>query len=170
MENIRPIMKIITDTNLIISTDSAEILASQFKTSTYQLIIISISSFAAVTSAIFSWRSSRKTAETSYGLFINELNKEYASIKDRWWDEYNPKFEQGVLNKNKDRMCGFFEKICGLYYRKTIKKGDFWVYSAMMKTPVLIKYAKKHNLEEGTLNQYIKWIKENIPNFDEIKM
>lgn len=170
MSGISPLINEVVDTNLVVSTESAKILASQFLHSPLEFWLPLATSVAAVIAAIMSFLAAKKSADMSYGLFIDELNKEYTSIKDRWWDEYNPKFEQGVLNKNKDRMCGFFEKICGLYYRKVMKKGDFWAYSAMMKAPVLLKYAKKHNLEEGTLNQYNKWMKENIQDFDNIKI
>ena len=170
MSGIPSLIAKVVDANMTISTESAKILAGQFLHSPLEFWLPLATSVAAAIAAIMSFWASKKSADMSYRLFINELNKEYVSIKDRWWDEYNPKFEQGVLNKNKDRMCGFFEKICGLYYRKAINQGDLWAYFAMMKTPVLIKYAKKHNLDEGTLNQYTRWMKENIKDFDNIKV
>jgi len=170
MSGISSLINDVVDTNFVISTESAKILASQFLHSPFEFWLPLATSVAAAIAATMSFWASKKSADMSYRLFVNELNKEYAAIRDRWWDEYNPKIEQGVLNKNKDRMCGFFEKICGLYYRKVINKGDLWAYSAMMKTPVLLKYAKKYNLEEGTLNQYVRWMKESLQDFDNIKI
>lgn len=168
MSLISPLIAEAVDTNLIISTQSARILASQFTHTTQEFWLPLITSVAAVVAAFMSYLASRKSVQLTHNILINELNKEFAEIKDRMYDEFNENCESGILNKNKDRMCGFFEKICGLHQRKLLNNGELFAYSAIMKTRVLMKYAKVHNTKEDTLNQYVLWLKKNVKDFDSI--
>lgn len=159
MSGIGPLINEITNTNLVISTSSAKILAQQFKSSAWEFWLPLLTSVAAAVAAYMSFLASKQSLNLSHQLFLNELNKEYAALSARLFDEYTPNLP--VSNKNKKNICNFFQKICGLYYHKLIKKEELSCYNIDLFNEPFVEYAKSKNKEERTLGSYIRWLHEN---------
>lgn len=161
MNEIGPITKIITDTNILISTDSARILVDQFREPIWKFVLPFLTSAAAAFAAIMSYFSTRKTTKLSHLLFLNELNREYSDLSARLFDEYNPNSESGILIKNKKSMCNFFQKICSYYYHGSISRDELLTYSIDLFNEPFVKYADNENKKNKNLGSYIHWLCEN---------
>lgn len=159
MSEIGPLMRTITDTNLIVSTESAKILAKQFRPSLWEFWLPLITSIAAAFAAVMSYFASRKSVELSHNLFLNDLNKEHDYLLRTMFEEYTPNLP--LSNKNKQSMCNFLEKMCGLYYRKVISKRELSAYNAELDNKPFVEYAKNKFNNEKTLGQFMRWIDEN---------
>lgn len=159
MLGISPPIAEVIDANLTISTESAKILASQFVRSPMEFWFPLITSIAAVVAAFMSYFASKKSVQLSHNLFINELNREYALISDRLFDEFRP--ELPLSNKNKKSMCNFFQKICALYYQGMINKAELSSYAADLFNKPFVDYADNTNKKDRTLGSYIRWLCEN---------
>ncbi|MDD2564086.1 MAG: hypothetical protein PHU27_07725 [Salinivirgaceae bacterium] len=150
-----PFINEITNTNLVISTASAKILAEQLKSSPLEFWLPLITSLAAAFAATMSYWTSRKSVELSHNLFLNDLNKEHDYLLRAMFEEYTPKLP--LSNKNKMSMCNFLEKLCHLYYDKVINKKEIYRYRSNLFHKDFVDYANKN---EG-LGTYKRWLSEN---------
>ena len=159
MSGISPLIAEVIDANIVISTESARTLANQFTHSPLEFWFPFVTSMAAAVAAFMSYFASKKSVQLSHNLFINELNREYALISDRLFDEFRP--ELPLSNKNKKSMCNFFQKICGLYYQGMINKVELSSYNADLFNKPFVDYADNINKKDRTLGSYIRWLCEN---------
>ncbi|MFA6361724.1 MAG: hypothetical protein WCX33_02880 [Candidatus Shapirobacteria bacterium] len=159
MSGIGPLINEIANTNLVISTASAKILAEQFKSSPWEFWLPLITSIAAAFAAIMSFLASRKSVKLSHNLFLNDLNREHDYLLRAMFEEYTP--DLPLSNKNKQSMCNFLEKMCSLYYRKIINKSELSSYKAELTNKPFVEYAKNKFEKEKNLGQFVRWIDEN---------
>ncbi|MFA6250120.1 MAG: hypothetical protein WC686_01295 [Candidatus Shapirobacteria bacterium] len=164
MSGVLPLLTETVATSIFISTESAKILANQFKASPWEFWLPLTTSFLAVIAAFLSYAAAEKSASTasttlrlSHQLFINDLSKEHDFLFRQMAEEREESNSKIFSLKTKISACNFLEKLCAFFYKGTINEMELLAYIGLLTNKQLMQHSESSRM----LGQYKKWQSQN---------
>jgi len=148
--------------NLVISTESAQILANELNKKEWWQVIIAWAPVLTSLISLYIATISIKIAEKSSKISKNSLKISKNSFIDNITKLY---FEIDSLNcdpiKKKIMLCNYFEYICDLFYKNKLKEKDFDIFCSIMEQQDFANYATTINeTDYKSYSCYLMWLRE----------
>ena len=160
--------------NLVISTESAQILANELNKKEWwenlsvwaPMIAAFLSVITAIISIYIAWKSNKnslKIQKTSLKISKNSTKIAHDSLVNNIYRLYFDIKTQNVPDPMKIRLyCSFFEYVCDFRYKNILKEIDLSFLSGVLLDPPLVNYAiSEYKKDNEVYCQYIKWLKTN---------
>ena len=147
--------------NLVISTESAQILAQGFSKKDFwsilTIVLPLITTIVSIIIAINSLKIAKKANEIStqiaHNSFVNNIHKLFFDLL--------LKAKHPPTITDIENFCNYFEYVFSLYYQDTLLRKDLKIFSDVIKDKTFTKFATERNSTNKNLySDYLKYLKE----------
>lgn len=144
---------------LIISSDSAEIIAEAFSNYFERTPFIEyVVPVAAIIVSIASIFIARKAYEVSRQNFVSNIQKLYFEIMALFPHENN----KPLTDRHKELLTNYIEYVCFLYYQDSLREKDMELMDEIFRSKDHIIYTKKYRKNNKNFYSYYwRWLEEN---------